>query len=121
MILDSPNKEVYSFAATENGVMPTNFGGGESATSYSMTMKFVKLAEFYKTGIYVRAYVKLSDDTVVYSGIERTVIYNIADNLYQNNKMSSKEAHDYLYREILSVVNPDYKEVDYCWNEPIIK
>lgn len=80
-----------------------------------MTMKFVKKAEFYSKKITVRAYAKLTNGTYVYSDVSSYSVYDIADTLYQNNNMSTEDRHNYLYDNILSVVNPAYetKEFDY--------
>ena len=68
----------------------------------------------------IRAYAILEDGSIAYSDIENYSIYRISHSLYQNQKMSHKEWHIYLYEKILKVVNPDYEEVDYDWNNDII-
>lgn len=34
--------------------------------------------------------------------------------------MNLKEKHDYLYTDILTKVNKDYKEVDYNWSNIVV-
>ena len=41
--------------------------------------------------------------------------------LYQGRKMNTFSGHSYLYDKILKVVNSNYKEVDYNWNDIVVK
>lgn len=34
--------------------------------------------------------------------------------------MNTITAHDYLYNNILKVVNPDYAQVDYNWSNTVV-
>ncbi len=84
------------------------------ASSYAMMMKFVKQKPLEWTITWkVRAYAKLSDGSYVYSKMVTYKIFDVAEDLYQNCKMSGSEAHDYLYNTILKRVNPNYKLVYY--------
>lgn len=121
MVVGSTNKTVYSYEATDKGKTDVVFGDMKNAQSYVMTMKFVKNADFYREGISVRAFAKLKDGSYVYSDVHSYSVYNIANYLYQNNKMNTIDNHNYLYNNILSVVNPDYKTVDFKWENYIIK
>lgn len=114
---------ICSYAATANGLLSTSFGS-QTAASYAMTMtnnigstSVAGLEAIY----YVRAYAKLEDGSYVYSDISSYSVYRIADYLYQNIKMSLKERHDYLYDNILSIVNSNYTKVDYNWSSSIVK
>ena len=69
----------------------------------------------------VRTYVVLEDGIVVYSDVESYTIFEISQELYQNQMMRNRTWHDYLYENILKVVDPTYKEVDYDWNKEMIK
>lgn len=114
MYVGSDSKYVRSYEATEKGVLSSNYSNSDTATSYAMTMKFGPKTDLeFKANWRVRAYAKLSDGTYVYSDVVEYRIYDIADELYQNSKTSSSEAHDYLYTDILSVVNSDYVKKEY--------
>ena len=80
-------------------------------------MKFIKAADFYKRGIKVRAYAKLKDGTYVYSDICEVSVYRVADILYKGTMMSNESRHEYLYNNILSVVDSSYVKVDYDTTE----
>ena len=53
--------------------------------------------------------------TVVFS------IYRVSKLLYDNCKMSTNRAHEYLYNNILKVVDPEYKPVDYNWGSIVVR
>lgn len=119
LYVGSPSRYVRSFQATSAGVSPYNFSDSVTATSYVMTMKFSsKTPDEYSARWRVRAYAQLSDGTYVYSEPEEYTIYDIADKLYQGVHMNNITAHNYLYTDILKIVQPDYIEKDYnCSNE----
>ena len=71
---------------------------------------------FLSEKLSVRAYVKLNDGTYKYSEIRKTSVFNVADSLYQRSKMVTEEFHNYLYNEILKVVDPTYEKVEYGWS-----
>ena len=86
-----------------------------------MTMMFGDISsEFFKEGIYVRAYVKYTNGDYTYSNIKKFSAYSVADELYTKRMMNNINAHNYLYTRILSSVKPDYKEVDYNWGSTIV-
>ncbi|MBE5958821.1 MAG: hypothetical protein E7254_08200 [Lachnospiraceae bacterium] len=117
MYVGSTNSNVYSFASTPVGVSSVTYSESTTATSYIMTMLFgVKNAQEYTTNMAVRAYAKLADGTYVYSDVENYSIYEVSKYLYDNVKMYTIDAHNYIYNNILKVVNPNYKEVDYKWS-----
>ena len=59
-----------------------------------------------ETNYSFRAYAVLDDGTVVYGhNVYTTNMYEIADNLYEEQKMGTKDAHDFLYNNILNVVD----------------
>ena len=62
-----------------------------------MTMNFVKKQAFYETPIYVRAYAKLRDGSIVYSDTEEFSVFEVSSYLYDNGMMLNPTAHDYLY------------------------
>ena len=86
-----------------------------------MTMKFaIKEAAEFNANWRICAYAELSDGTYVYSDMFEYTIYSISDQLHQDCKMNTKEQHDYLYTNILSIVNPEYKAKDFSWNNSIV-
>lgn len=109
------SKYVVSFAATNAGVLSTN-AGSATARSYAMTM-VQNIGKCIPEGLsakyYVRAYAKLSDGSYVYSEAGEYSVYSVSDYLYQNNEMNSKDGHDYLYNNILKIVDQGYKEVEF--------
>lgn len=63
-----------------------------------------------------RAYARLSNGEIVYgTKVYTTDMYEIADNLYQNTKMGTKKAHDFLYDNVLNVVTMQRNRVDICF------
>ena len=121
MYIGSTNAYVRSYASTAAGLSDTLFSDSDIATSYAMTMRFgAKTASEYNAGWRVRAYAELEDGTYVYSKSYTYKIYDIADTLYQNKKMNTKEHHEYLYNDILKVVNKDYAVIDYDWSNAVV-
>ncbi|MBE5958429.1 MAG: hypothetical protein E7254_06155 [Lachnospiraceae bacterium] len=83
-------------------------------------MNFIKTKAFYEAPLYVRAYAKLSDGTIVYSGVEEFTVYELASYLYEKGMMTNYVDHDYLYDRILSVVNSEYERKDYEWTQTMV-
>lgn len=122
LYVGSSNLYVRSFEGTTNGVSSFNFSGSATATSYVMTMRFkAKTAKEYTTKWRVRAFAKLSDGTYVYSKAYEYTIHAVAESLYQNVQMNTLTAHNYLYTNILKVVDPMYEEKDYDWGNEVVK
>ncbi|MBE5958190.1 MAG: hypothetical protein E7254_04920 [Lachnospiraceae bacterium] len=114
------SENVYGFSATSKGYSSYNFSDNPEADHYIMTMKFVKNPAFYSSSLYIRPYAKTTDGSIVYGGIEKISVYQIASGLYNKRQMPTKSGHEYLYNEIIKPVNPYYNVVDYDWNgEPI--
>lgn len=121
MMVDSQNDKVFDYAATDAGKMGISITGADNTESYAMTMRFnTSSVEFLNTRISVRAYVQLKDGTYIYSNVSTTSIYEISDSLYRKLSMNNRDAHNYLYNNILKVVNPDYAELDYNWNSSVV-
>lgn len=114
---------VRSYAATQAGVYDTS-SASETATQYVMTMK-QNIGATSGSGLeadyYVCAYAKLSDGTYVYSDVSTFSVYDVADYLYQNTKMANVDSHNYLFDNILSVVNSEYKTVEFDWGTIVVK
>ena len=104
MIIDSSSNKVIHYQSTAEGTLPTNLGGSATCTNYVRTMSFGNTnATALTAGYKIRAYAILEDGTYVYS--------------YQNKKMNSLEGYNFIYDKILSVVNKDYKKLEFEWSE----
>lgn len=119
MVANSTNSSVYMAKGTvEKGRLSDVFGKSES---YAMTMQFaLGTAEEYNREYYVRAYAKLADGTYAYTDIHQYTVYSIADYMYQNNKMSNYDSHNYLYTNILKIVKSDYEMKEYLWKNILV-
>lgn len=110
---------VRTLKSTSVGDCEVNMSSSNTATTYVMTIvsngsSVAALTQNYM----VRAYAKLSDGTYVYSDVVTYNIYRLAGILYNNYRMPNEAAHNYLYNNILTVVDPNYKRVDYnYWSE----
>lgn len=115
MVANSNNSSVYMQAGTTtNGLFDEPMS---MYRSYAMTMKFASFtAQEFNQKYYVRAYAKLSDGTYAYTPITSYTIYYISDYLYQNELMKNLAAHEYLYNNILKVVDNSYKEKEFGWS-----
>lgn len=122
MVVESSNNYVYNYDATSVGKMSSTISSMEAASSYTMTMRFGGMPkEFFSSKFMVRAYAQLTNGEYVYSDVVDITVYDIADNLYQNLRMNNYANHNYLYTNILSVVNPSYTVVDYDWGTVVVK
>ena len=106
------NEYVAHLETTDKGKL-TGYTTTESDTNYNT---YFALTFIYKSYMYhtleqnyaFRAYAVLDDGTVVYGhNIYTTNMYEIAQNLYDNQKMGTKDAHDFLYKNILNLVDMD--------------
>ena len=125
MYVGANTEYVKAFAATDAGKMSENVSKTSStAQSYAMTM-IQNIGTTSVAGLqaeyYVRVYAKLSDGTYVYSDVDSFSVYGVADFLYKNNKMSTEAGHEYLYNNILSVVQKDYPTVGFNWENTVVK
>lgn len=121
MILNSDNQFVASYEATAAGIASKKFGLSDTATYFVRTMTDNgTTAAAYNANYKVRTYAILADGSVVYSNIANYSIYKVAQNLYDEMRMPNVFSHEYLYNDILKVVNADYKKVDYNWNNIIV-
>lgn len=122
LVVGSKNASVYDYAATEIGKFDVSLEGYESAQHYAMTMKFnTSDSTFFREKIWIRAYVKLKDGSYIYSEKKSITIYDVADVLYQKRQMNNFLGHNYLYTNILSIVNASYQTVDYDFNDILVK
>lgn len=121
MYVGSDNACVTSFVATETGILEHDFTESTTDINYVMTMiNNGTSATALKQKYYVKAYAKLSDGTYVYSDISSYTIYSVADYLYKNGLMSNASSHNYLYNDILSVADSNYKEIEFDFNSSIV-
>mgnify|MGYP004658904699 CR=1 FL=1 len=122
MYVGANNKYVFSIQSTVLGTIDKQYGPSSTATYFVRTTLFesTNSSEFsakYK----VRVYAQLSDGSYVYSKISSYSVYDIANILYQQRKMTNVTAHNYLYDVILKEVNKDYKKVDFDWSDEIVR
>ena len=117
MIVDSKSGFVATAESTDKGFAADIKGKTQTAKCHVMTTLFKdNTAEEFLTKYKVRAYAMLSDGSYVYSNIYAYRIYDIASALYDGRKLSTNAGHTYLYNNILGVVNPGYKKVNYEWS-----
>lgn len=122
MVVESTSQNVAVYKATEQGIINVNFSNSQTATNFVRTMiNNGSTSEAFTQGYMIRAYAKLEDGSYVYSNAYKYSIYQVAKVLYDNVKMSTNAGHEYLYNEILKVVDNDYQKVDYNWNNIIAK
>lgn len=120
MVIDGEG--VYAYEATDKGKSLLNLLGKDTSTTYAMTMKFAaKTAEYYCSKIYVRAYAKLKEGGYIYSDVKQFTVYSLAQQLYQGQMMSNIQGHNFLYTDILHIVNNEYIETEYDYSKIFVK
>lgn len=118
----SNNQYVASMESTDAGTISVPMGDSTTATYYTRTTLFGnKTAKEFYAKYKVRAYALMEDGTYYYSTIASYRVFNIAKVLYNNALMNNYSGHQYLYNDILKVVDSNYKEVDYDWTGTIVK
>lgn len=121
MVIDSDNSYIKAIASTIGGKADSIMGESTTANYYVQTMinngttKYAFEAEYL-----VRAYAKLADGTYVYSDVHSFSIYEVAEYLYDNVLVSTQTAFDYLYNNILTIVNPNYKKSEFIWSNTVV-
>lgn len=122
MYVGSDNQYVKAYQSQEAGTINMVMGDSQTATYFVRTMLFSSFTKKEFTAKYkVRVYALLEDGSYVYSNTCAYTVYDIGNVLYQNLMMNNFTGHEYLYKNILTVVNPDYSEVDYNWNSSIVE
>lgn len=120
MYYDSKSAYVKAFHA-KVGKIDKNVSSSETAESYAMTVKFGAFTEKEYNSVWmVRVFAQLSDGTYVYSDVETYSAYTIADYLYTSQQMPSLQGHNYLFDEILSIVNKNYVRIEYDVKNTIV-
>lgn len=121
MYIGTDNPYVTAMTSTENGTLDVKNNGDTDTVYFVRTTLFKHFSPQEFTAEYkVRTFALLEDNTYVYSNVYSYSVYDIAHRLYQEKKMSNLSAHQYLYDSILKVVDGNYKEVDYNWQNEII-
>lgn len=110
----SSNANVSKYETTDRGKLAgytTSAKDNDCCTYYALTFKYTnyKYASLEQNWAF-RAYAVLDmgdgTEKVVYGkNIYTTNMYDIAQNLYKNQKMGTKESHDYLYDNVLNIVD----------------
>lgn len=122
MYVGSQNQYVATMESTDAGTISVPMGNSVTATYYARTTLFSnKTVQEFQAKYKVRAYALMEDGTYYYSEISSYTVYNVAKVLYNNGMMNNYSGHEYLYNNILKVVDSNYQEVDYNWTGTIVK
>lgn len=122
MYVESESKYVKAFESTSAGTLSVQMGASETATYFVTTMLFApNTKESVNAQYKVRAYAILADGSYVYSDVKDYTIFEVSKYLYENRVMNTIEGHNYLYKNILSVGDSSYAEVDYNWNNAVVR
>ena len=114
------NKTIKVHEETDKGIYPYWTTKEDSKYSakywqyYALTFKCLDYM-FYtlQENITVRAYAKMADGTYEYGNSIYTVnMYEIADYLYKNQKMSTLKGHNFLYNNVLNLVTINNNRLD---------
>lgn len=106
------NKTIKVHEETKNGIYPNWTTKSDSQYStkywkyYGLTFKCLDYM-FYtlQENITVRAYAEMADGSIEYGDNIYTVnMYEIADYLYKNQRMSTIKGHNFLYNNVLNLV-----------------
>ncbi len=104
------NDYIQYFESTANGKLQgytTTEPDSAYNTYFALTFKYNDyMFHTLEQNYAVRAYAVLDDGTVVYGhNVYKANMYEIAQNLYESQKMGTKAAHDFLYTNVLNVVD----------------
>ena len=110
MTIDSSNQYVSHMATTAKGLYNGYVSGlndDKTYNYYAFTIRWVTYNYSALTTKYsYRAYAKLDNGEVVYGHKVYSVnTYEVAENLYNNSKMPNLQAHNFLYDNILNLVD----------------
>jgi hypothetical protein len=113
---------VKSYQSTDMDMNSTANESNAQTKNFIMTMKYGRKNKKAMEALYkVRSYVVLEDGTYVYSKVGNYSVFKIAKVLYEGCLMNSLTTHNYLYNTILKTVQDDYKEVNYTWDNTILR
>ena len=122
MYVDSTNEYVEDYQSTDAGTLSEQMGNSSTATYFVRTMLFAAYTkEAFESQYKVRAYAILDDGSYVYSDVAKYSIFDVSKYLYNNLLMNTYSGHEFLYNEILIVVDSGFDAVDYGWENGIIK
>lgn len=122
MYVGSDNQYVAAMESTDEGTLSVQMGDSATATYYVRTTLFSeKNMKEFNAKYKVRTYALMEDGTYYYSKITSYRVFNIAKVLYDNALMNNYLGHEYLYNNILKVVDASYQEVDYDWQGTVVK
>jgi hypothetical protein len=119
-ITNADNKTIKVHEETKDGIYPNWTTKSDSQYSteywqyYALTFKCLNYM-FYtlQENITVRAYAKMADGTYEYGNNIYTVnMYEIADYLYKNQRMSTLKGHNFLYNNVLNLVTINNNKLD---------
>lgn len=119
MVVDSSNANVHTYEATGLGIYETGLFSQsnikeeeEERTYWALTFKHLNYSyDAIVTNYVFRAYAILDNGEVVYDdnsyGFDETQVnvYNIATSLYEGKKMGSASAHEFLFDNVISIVD----------------
>lgn len=121
MYIGSKSNYVAHYVATEKGILNDKVSDSQTAVNYVRTMSNNgSTSEAFSQNYMIRAYARLSDGSYVYSSVAKYSIFGVAKVLYDNNMMKTFARHQYLYDNILTVVDSSYSEVKFNWKNNII-
>lgn len=118
MSVNANSEFVVSYQATDAGKSEVQMGDSETALYYVRTMD---IAGGYNIDYHVRAYAKLKDGSVAYSEVKTMNVYQVAKELYDNQKMPNYAAHQAIYNQIIKNVDENAPQADYNWNGTLVK
>ena len=121
LYVGSDNNYVASFKATEAGLTDKQYSDSATAINYVRTMSDNgTTSEAFQQKYMIRAYAKLSDGSYVYSNAFEYSIFDVTKVVYNNGMMPNITSHNYIYENILKVVDSTYTEVDYNWSGAVV-
>ncbi|MCR5836260.1 MAG: carbohydrate-binding protein [Lachnospiraceae bacterium] len=121
LYVGSPNSNVKNFASTSNGIVDIP-NAPAAATSYAMTMLFATNTAAERTAEWrIRAYAKLADGSYVYTNCKTYRIFDIAQKLYERNIMPNEASHNFLYTDILKIVDANYVEKTFKYKNMLVR
>ena len=117
IVLNSNNSYVKCYESTGAGLLEKKDG----VSTYVRTMLFSSFSKKEFSAWYgIRAYAVLEDGSVSYSDVYNFSIVDVAKTLYTTSAMNNEGRHDYLYNNIIKVVEPNYAKVKFDYNKTLV-
>ena len=117
IVLNSNNSYVKCYESTGAGLLEKKDG----VSTYVRTMLFSSFSKKEFSAEYgIRAYAVLEDGSVSYSDVYNFSIVDVAKTLYTTSAMNNEGRHDYLYNNIIKVVEPNYAKVKFDYNKTLV-